>query len=311
MTFYDTVGEGVLGAAGFAAEGIALGERVIVVTAAARPALDGALVDLGLDPVSARESGRLVVLDATETLAGLLADGAVDAERFRSLITPLLAAARADGVRLRIFGEMVALLWQAGNVPGALELEGLWNELAQEKAFPLLCAYPSSALGTAHVGDVSDICAQHSEVLPPRRYAEARWRSDAPGLDRRAETFVPVPEAVSAVRRFVSGVLEDWDEDALVPDATLVISEMATNAVMHAGSAFRAYVERSGEVIRIAIEDAGSGMPESLALNGEDLNGRGVAIVEALSLRWGWDALASGKIVWAELCAARAASQVG
>lgn len=305
VTFYDTVGEGVSTVAGFVAEGLALDERVVVVaTAAHRAALDDALISSGVDPDQAVAAGRYLALDARTTLDALLVDGNPDPERFRSVVGPFVETARRDGVRVRFFGEMVALLWEAGDVAGAIALEALWNDLRAGEPFTLLCAYPSTLLDSADVGEVSRMCGQHTVVQSPAGYASARSASGAPDVVRRAETFVPVPEAVSAVRRFVTGVLRSWGEDDLVPDAALVISEMATNAVMHAESAFRAFVERADGVVRIAIEDAGSGMPESLAADGDDLNGRGVAIVEALSARWGWDALAQGKIVWAELTTA-------
>jgi hypothetical protein len=43
---------------------------------------------------------------------------------------------------VRVFGEMVSLLWDAGLIDAAVELEVLWNELGVQYPFSLLCAYP-------------------------------------------------------------------------------------------------------------------------------------------------------------------------
>lgn len=76
---------------------------------------------------------------------------------------------------------------------------------------------------------------------------------------------------------------------------------MATNAVVHAASPFRAFVRRSGGTVLVAVKDAGLGSAVRHPASQEDMHGRGVAIVEAFSHRWGCEPLPEGKIVWAEL----------
>jgi hypothetical protein len=49
---------------------------------------------------------------------------------------------REAGSAVRAFGEEVALLWSQGNVPGAIALESLWNDVVDHQRFSLLCAYP-------------------------------------------------------------------------------------------------------------------------------------------------------------------------
>ena len=195
---------------------------------------------------------------------------------------------------------MVALLWELGNVAGALELEELWNDLQQHEDFELLCAYPTSALGDARLGDVSEVCALHTGVRPPSSYSTGTPAADAT-IAEYSQVFLPVPEAVAAVRRFVTDVLARWREQDLVLDATLVASELATNAVLHASSPFRVSVDRSVGVVCIAIQDVASDPAQQRDPNGHDASGRGMAIVEALSRRWGCDSLPTGKVVWAEL----------
>ena len=301
MTFYEQDDELADVLARFVTEGLALGERVIVVaTAPHRAALDTALRDRGFDPGEHRAADRLVTLDARSTLDAVLLDGALNAELFATMAGGMITDALEDGTRVRAYGEMVALLWERGDVSGALELEELWNALQADHEFDLLCAYPTSALGDARLGDVSEVCSLHTQVLPPSGYATGAPAADAT-IAEYSQVFLPVPEAVAAVRRFVTEVLTHWSELDLVTDATLVASELATNAVLHASSPFRVSVDRSVGVICIAIQDSTSEPAEQQDAGHHDGSGRGMVIVEALSRRWGSDSLPTGKVVWAEL----------
>jgi anti-sigma regulatory factor (Ser/Thr protein kinase) len=80
-----------------------------------------------------------------------------------------------------------------------------------------------------------------------------------------------------------------------------VVSELATNAMRHADSPFRISLHRTHDAIRIAIEDVAETTPAPRVAASDDAGGRGVAIVERLAHRWGWDRASAGKVVWAEL----------
>ena len=67
--------------------------------------------------------------------------------RFRQVVDGMLGQARQSGP-VRIFGEMVAVLWARGYTWAALRLEALWNKLLEEHSFALLCAYPMPNLST-------------------------------------------------------------------------------------------------------------------------------------------------------------------
>jgi anti-sigma regulatory factor (Ser/Thr protein kinase) len=202
---------------------------------------------------------------------------------------------------VRAFGEMVALLWGAGNVKAAMALESLWNDLAASRQFSLLCAYPTSALRVAGLAVVNETCDLHSTVHPPAGYS-SEFSGDAEVESATySGVFLAVPEAVAAARRLISAALTAWGEHHLLGDAALIISELATNAIIHGNSAFRAGIQRVGNIVRIAVEDLGAGLPQSPTLSGEAISGRGVAIVEELAHRWGFDRLSEGKVLWAEL----------
>jgi anti-sigma regulatory factor (Ser/Thr protein kinase) len=300
--FYLEDHELVASVARYVTEGLSAGEPAIVIaTAAHLAALDEALHDHGIDAPLARATGEYLAFDAAETLGSFMVDGSPDADRFLKVIGGMLASTRRAGADIRAFGEMVALLWHQDNVAGAIALESLWNDLAHHQQFSLLCAYPTSALTTAGLDDVNEVCRLHSHVLPPSSYGSRVPSGDEDATAVRSDVFVALPEAVVAARRFVGGALTSWGEGDLVDDGELIVSELATNAVIHGGSPFRASVERLPHVVRISVEDSGPGFPHSRRASYDSPSGRGVAIVEALSYRWGCDRVDGGKVFWAEL----------
>ncbi len=158
--------------AAFLAPTLAQGGGVVaVVTAAHRPMLDQALLRAGIDVTEVRADGRYVVADADELLSGLLVDGGIDPERFRATAEFVLAQARRHGDTFRAYGELAPLLWARGDVPNALHLEGLWNGVLAEHAFPLLCLYRVEAFdGADRTEALLDLCERHTELAPVERY---------------------------------------------------------------------------------------------------------------------------------------------
>lgn len=303
VTFYDDDAHLIDELTELVTDGLALGEAVVLVTTPQhREALTASLSAAGSSLDDAIAGGQCHVADAADTMAGFLRDDAPQEELFFASIGGLLDSVARSGRPVRIFGEMVALLWQRGNVQAAIDLEVLWNRLAKVQRFSLLCAYPTASLTEA--GDLASIravCDVHSEVLPPACYESGE--REAIAADGTAETrvFVAALPAIRAVRHLVSDTLRAWGHDALVSDAELLVTELATNAVRHASSPFRASVRRSESSVRIAIEDLGSTRPELRPTDPDRLGGRGVALVDAMSQTWGCEPATAGKVVWCEL----------
>jgi two-component sensor histidine kinase len=91
----------------------------------------------------------------------------------------------------------------------------------------------------------------------------------------------------------VEGVPDD------VGDAIAVmVSELATNSVKHASSAFSISVDRSAEEIRVEVSDSGAGWPMMQAPGPDQPSGRGLRIVDALADEWGVRHAGGGKTVW-------------
>lgn len=108
--------------------------------------------------------------------------------------------------------------------------------------------------------------------------------------------------SVSRARAFVRARSAEWGLGGPLDDALLVVSELATNALTHAGSSYRVRVSATAQALRIEVDDDGAGTPEPQLLTDTEEDGRGLFLVSALSSSWGMAAAeGGGKRVWAEL----------
>ena len=153
----------------FVTVGISEGEAAVVIaTPAHRESIErelGRTVDLD----AAREQGLFEALDAEETLAAFMENGHPDPVRFDRVIGEVLARASREGRKVRVFGEMVAVLWADGNVSAALALEDHWNRLGKTRRFRLFCAYPTQAFTEDETDPLASVCNRHSHVVVARR----------------------------------------------------------------------------------------------------------------------------------------------
>lgn len=113
------------------------------------------------------------------------------------------------------------------------------------------------------------------------------------------EQVARAPAEIAAVRRAATAHLGRCG-CSNAADAVLVLSELVTNAVLHAGGADRVAVECRGGSIRISVHDKTTD-PAEVADERRQAGGRGLRIVESLAERWGTDQLDAGKVVWAVL----------
>ncbi len=110
------------------------------------------------------------------------------------------------------------------------------------------------------------------------------------------------PTSAVAARRFVGQVLEGW-ECADVDAALVCTDELVTNAIVHVCSDIDVVVRRRGGVIRVEVYDRSIRPPLRQVHPVDAERGRGLAIVEALSSRWGVTPTSTGKLVWFEVAA--------
>jgi anti-sigma regulatory factor (Ser/Thr protein kinase) len=118
-------------------------------------------------------------------------------------------------------------------------------------------------------------------------------------------TLEATPASVAAARAFLARKLHDWDVDALEWPAAQVLSELATNAVIHAGTDFTVLLVLDGEQLRLEVRDGSSRVPRQRHYGVNATTGRGLALVGALSAEWGIARDETGKTVWCVLLLTR------
>jgi hypothetical protein len=236
--------------------------------------------------------------DAEGLLERFLVDDEPDPTRFREVIGGLLRRAGDGGRPVYVYGEMVAVLWAAGRVNAALEVERLWNDLGCKLRFSLLCGYPALAVEPDQAGGRERVCGLHSGVIgapPPRS-------SISPPRRLASRTFPEAWDSPQAARRFVVDVLQESEVGVgLVEDASLVVTELATNALLHAHSAASVTLAVDDAIVHLSVADAATALPILHLPGALDTSGRGLRMVAALSQHWGADLVNGGKVVWVEL----------
>jgi anti-sigma regulatory factor (Ser/Thr protein kinase) len=263
---------------------------IAIATEPHRQAFEAEMARAGIDTGKAQRDGLIIWLDAADTLGRFVRDGQVDPDGFRKVVGSLVREAAQTGRGIKAYGEMVAVLWEAGHVLGAIELEKLWNGLAAELSFSLYCAYHiHSAADKEHAEALHEVCRLHTSVIDD---AKARFRAG--------------PDAPLAARRFLAGLLRrrPYGDRVDAHDAELVVSELATNAVIHAGTPFSVGVRYDGSAVRISVQDWSSRQPIIRELRPGALSGRGLRLIAMVSRAWGIDYGPDGKTVWAELALA-------
>lgn len=105
--------------------------------------------------------------------------------------------------------------------------------------------------------------------------------------------------SVRLAREFVRGTLTT--ESVVREDCELLVSELATNAVLHAGTAFRVAVHDGAGTIRVEVSDGDPTVPELQHDSPDAITGRGLQIVDRIADRWGVSPSADGKAVWFEI----------
>lgn len=115
--------------------------------------------------------------------------------------------------------------------------------------------------------------------------------------------FEPRPEAVQAARRFARDTLGNWSADAVEWAASQVVSELVTNAVLHARTPFRLDLSLDEGVLLVTVHDGSPRLPVARQFGQEATTGRGLALLSQLSQEWGVITDSAGKAVWASIAA--------
>ena len=127
----------------------------------------------------------------------------------------------------------------------------------------------------------------------------------ADALVRRVLPLPATPRSAGDARRFVRGVLTETGRDAWSDAASLAVSELVTNAVLHAHTEVELAVVTAADHVRIEVRDDNPVLPAARSYDDHATTGRGLELVAAVSDSHGVDSLgAAGKVVWCCLSAA-------
>jgi hypothetical protein len=150
--------------------GIALGKGesvLLVATPLHLRGIEHRLESNGFCVDDVKQWGQLTVSDAAETLSGFMVQELPDSLLFKTIIGSSIqkAAGCSRTGRVRVYGEMVNLLWRQ-NLAAAQRLEVLWNEVIQAHSISLFCAYHLDGDAAETPAFPSDLRAAHSHLIP-------------------------------------------------------------------------------------------------------------------------------------------------
>ena len=152
----------------FIGRGIRDGDSVLILaTAAHREGLRKKLVSEGIDLAGLQERGLFTSIDAGEILSRVMIDGTLDENLFLEIVGDLVGQGMKSSDGIRVFGELVALLVDAGKEETAIRVEQLWNRIGRDHFISIFCAYPIKGIQSAPQKDAFlRICNEHAEAIP-------------------------------------------------------------------------------------------------------------------------------------------------
>ncbi len=199
------------------------------------------------------------------------------------------------------------VLYTDGLIEGSHDIDAGLHELGAVAA--RLADMDPEGLAARLLTDVSTCAGDRDDCLTVVLRRPAETRSEA--CEVLAVEVDPVLSEVGVARRSV----RRWLLDRHVPDdavdtSMLLLSELTTNAIRHAGTSARVSVAIDGDAVRVAVYDrAAAALPDLAAMSLETTSGRGMRLVSAMSSRWGVDRHAAGKTVWALVPASASAER--
>ena len=158
----------------------------------------------------------------------------------------------------------------------------------------LLCA-PSSISKRAHIASGRPVFDSVAAAIAT--VAETRRR-----MSRYGVTLPSMPEAPARARECVDHACIQWSVEHVLNEARLVVSELVTNAVRHAGSGVDLELMLRDPFLHVRVRDGSSAPPVLLSENAStNVGGRGLWLVDLYASGWGYLRGAGGKVVWATL----------
>ena len=179
-----------------------------------------------------------------------------------------------------------------------------FHAASARSALVVVSAFPDHELSA--VAATGSLAHLSKDVPPSRIAAELALVTGVLGAAdaaRRTASTRLAADARSAAtaRHFVDTALRSWDCNDLLDVVTLLVSELVTNAVIHAGSEVEVEVRLAGGRVRVDVVDRSTEVVKRRDAEDDDQSGRGMDLVEALASAWGIDLVPGGKSVWFEI----------
>jgi PAS domain S-box-containing protein len=214
VQFYETDAFLLDSLSGFIRDGLAQQDHCIVVaTKTHLTHLEERLASTGLSLTEARERGQFITHDADELLGKLLVEGKIEVRRFTEVVGLQVIQATQNHPRVRIYGELVALLCATGDHREALRLEELWCHLHKKYPFKLYCGYPLNSFAEPGLAEsFGKICNTHSRVIPAESYTSLSL------ADERLRAITVLQQQASSLKFKIK---ENRDTEALLQDSEL------------------------------------------------------------------------------------------
>jgi CheY-like chemotaxis protein len=232
-----------------------------------------------------------------------------DVTELRSVLRQSLGFRGGFDVVAEVGDGASAIVAAARHQPDVVVLDLGLPDIAGHEVLTQLRAVAPAAQVVVYTGSVTP------EGLPPAR-VEAFVSKDNdvgylvdllatlshPRYETAAVDLGPRPADVPAARRFLAEHCRRWACEELLDDAQIVVTELVTNAFLHAGTRCELRAGLTDRALRLQVTDYGSGMPDPQAADDRAEGGRGLLLVSTLCVAWGVEALPGGaKVVWAEL----------
>lgn len=143
-------------------------------------------------------------------------------------------------------------------------------------------------------------------MYPDRDRAVAAVLDGQTRLKRVSARLDADPRSAALARRMVAEACAAWGLADLAETATLVVSELVSNAVRYAGTAFELTATLRGGYLHIALRDGSRETPRMPPSTGPGVpslgtSGRGLHLIAASASGWGTTVADTGKVVWAAL----------
>jgi CheY-like chemotaxis protein/anti-sigma regulatory factor (Ser/Thr protein kinase) len=208
-----------------------------------------------------------------------------------------------------------AIVAAARHQPDLVVLDLGLPDIAGQEVLTRLRAVAPAAQVVVYTGSITPDrlhVAEHVEGFVTKQQDIGQLIAVLVGLDRRRYDTAtvdlgPQPADVPTARRFLTEQCRSWGCGDLLDDAQVVVTELVTNALLHAGTSCELRAGLTDRALRLQVTDYGPGMPDPRAADDRAEHGRGLLLVSALCVAWGVEALpGGGKVVWAELLRAAA-----